>query len=171
MGLVSQSIVRLTAFNLRHTARPPAERPVTPSASSLRLRSGPVVMRSRRYFTLDETFLVLLVILCALLGYFDQIRYVHWPARMLLIGLIGTLLCTCFARTWMRHRHYDEYARLNGATMIAPLNRPENRRMLGFIWTMGFLKCGDWKLNCLMLAALAFQVIGYIGIALAFFRR
>ena len=128
-------------------------------------------MRSMRYFTVDEAFLIFLVILCALLGYFDQIRYIHRPALMVLAGMIGTLLCTSFARALMRRRHFDEYVCLNGATMIAPLNRPENRRMLGFIWTLKFFKYGDWTLNYSMPAALAFQIIGYAGFFLALFER
>ena len=88
---------------------------------------------------------------------------------MLLVGMIGSLLCSCMARVRLRLCHSEDYQRLNGATMVAALNHPENRRMLGYMWTLGFLRNEDWVLSGLMVLALLFQMLGYLGLILAFF--
>jgi hypothetical protein len=126
-------------------------------------------MTSRRLITLDELLLSLAVILCALLAYFDQIRLMHRPMLMLFVGLIGSLLFSCLARVRLRLCHSEDYQRLNGATMVAALNRPENRRMLKCMWTLGFIRNEDRMLSGLMLLALLFQIVGYLGLILAFF--
>lgn len=126
-------------------------------------------MNSRRLVTLDELLLAVAVVLCVLLAYFDQLRFTHRPMLMLLIGLIGSLLFACLARVRLRLCHNEDYQRLNGATMVAALNRPENRRMLKYMWTLGFIKNGDLLLSGLMVLALLFQVLGYLGLILAFF--
>jgi hypothetical protein len=128
-------------------------------------------MNTKRYFTLDELVLLLLLILVGLLWRFGIVASIHLSACMLMGGMIGALLCSCVARIRIRHCHPAEYSRLNGATLIAPLNRPENRQMLGFMWTFSFLKSGDWMLTILLITALLFQVCGYIGIALGFLIR
>jgi hypothetical protein len=119
-------------------------------------------MTSRRLITLDEMLLSLAVILCALLAYFDQIRSIHRPMLMLLVGFIGSLLFSCLARVRLRLCHGEDYQRLNGATMVAALNRPENRRMVKYMWTLGFIRNEDRVLSGLMLLALLFQIVGYL---------
>lgn len=52
--------------------------------------------------------------------------------------------------------------------MVAALNRPENRRMLKYMWTLGFFRNDDRLLSGLMLLALLFQIVGYLGLILAF---
>lgn len=126
-------------------------------------------MTSRRLVTLDELLLSLTAILWALLAYFDQIRFMHRPMLMLLVGMFGSLFISCLARVRLRVCHSEDYQRLNGATMVAALNRPENRRMIKYMWALGFLKNKDWVLSCLMVLALLFQMLGYIGLILAFF--
>lgn len=126
-------------------------------------------MISQRLITLDELLLSLAAFLCALLAYFDQISFMHRPMLMLLVGLIGSLLFSCLARVRLRLCHSEDYQRLNGATMVAALNRPENRRMLKYMWTLRFLSNGDSVLNGLMVLALLFQILGYLGVILAFF--
>ncbi len=41
--------------------------------------------------------------------------------------------------------------------------------MLGYMWTLGFLRNEDWVLSGLMVLALLFQMLGYLGLILAFF--
>lgn len=125
-------------------------------------------MTSRRLLTLDELLLSLSFVLCALLAHFDQIRLIHRPMLMLLVGFIGCLLFSCLARVRLRLCHSEDYQRLNGATMVAALNRPENRRMLKYMWTLGFFRNDDRLLSGLMLLALLFQIVGYLGLILAF---
>jgi len=105
----------------------------------------------------------------AITRYFDQNKVYTPPMLLLLVGLIGSLLFSCLARVRLRLFHNDDYQRLNGATMVAPLNRPENRQMLKYMWTFGFIRNEDRLLSSLMLLALLFQIVGYLGLLLAFF--
>ncbi|WP_438480083.1 hypothetical protein [Oleiharenicola lentus] len=126
-------------------------------------------MTSRRLFTLDEMVLSILFILCGLLVFFDQVAYIQHSGRMLLVGLLGSLFFASLARVRLRTRHHYDYQRLNGATMVAALNRPENRLMMKYMWTFAFVKNGDFLLSGLLMISLMFQVVGYLGLIFAFF--
>lgn len=125
-------------------------------------------MKNKRVFTLDEfMLLIVLAIWCLLFIYSDTRRLIS-GIGLTLLGLTGGLLCSCIARIRLRRRHYEIYVQLNGASAVAPLNRPENRQMIGYMWRLRFRESKDAILSGLLSGAIGFTIIGYLGIALTF---